>query len=124
MMNMRPKYWQLGATFILLIAVGLLALGAFQIAIGIFTSSLTPNILPAFFASFALNVFFVFGMVGISWLSRSELVREWAGALIIPVHLDEFARGIIDVRYLVFYITGTAFFLFLAVRSLESRKWR
>lgn len=104
--------------------LGLLALGCFQVAIGIFTSSLTSNILPAFFASFALNVFFVFGLTGLSWLSRSEAIREWAGAMVIPVHLDEFARGIVDVRYLVFYFTGTAFFLFLAVRSLESRKWR
>ncbi len=104
--------------------IGLLGLGAFFVSIGIFTSSVTSKIQAAFFLAFVLNVFFLFGVAGLAWLSPSEIVRDWSSALIIPQHLDEFARGIVDVRYLVFYVTATGFFLFLAVRSLESRQWR
>ena len=39
-------------------------------------------------------------------------------------HLSEFARGIVDSRRLVLYGTGTLFFLFLATRALEDKKWR
>jgi ABC-2 type transport system permease protein len=39
-------------------------------------------------------------------------------------HIDEFASGIVDSRRLVFYLSGTLFFLFLASRALEDKKWR
>ena len=35
-----------------------------------------------------------------------------------------FGRGQIDTSLVVFYLGGMAFFLFLTVRSVESRKWR
>jgi len=104
--------------------IGVFAVGAFFVAVGIFTSSLTANILTAFFLAFALDVFFLFGARGLAWLASSTAVRDVATAVDVPRHLDEFARGIVDVRHLVFYLTGTLLFLFLAVRSLESRKWR
>jgi ABC-2 type transport system permease protein len=39
-------------------------------------------------------------------------------------HIEEFASGIVDTRRLVFYLSGTLFFLFLASRALEDKKWR
>ena len=104
--------------------IGVVSLGAFLVSVGIFTSSVTSNILTAFFAAFALDAFFLFGVAGIAWLTQSDAVRDWATAMLIPRQMDDFARGIVDVRYLIFYLTGTVLFLFLAVRSLESRTWR
>jgi len=39
-------------------------------------------------------------------------------------HMDEFARGVVDSRRLVYYLSATLFFLFLTTRALEARKWR
>ena len=39
-------------------------------------------------------------------------------------HMRDFTRGIIDVRQVVFYLSLTAFFLFLTDKSVESRRWR
>jgi ABC-2 type transport system permease protein len=39
-------------------------------------------------------------------------------------HMEDFSRGIVDVRPLVLYASGTVLALFLAVRVVESRKWR
>ena len=39
-------------------------------------------------------------------------------------HMDEFARGIVDSRRIVYYVSATAFFLFLAVASLTAKKER
>jgi hypothetical protein len=36
--------------------------------------------------------------------------------------MDEFSRGIVDTRHLVYYLSATAFFLFLATVSLSSKK--
>jgi ABC-2 type transport system permease protein len=39
-------------------------------------------------------------------------------------HMEDFERGIVDVRPLVFYLSGTALVLFATTRVVESRKWR
>jgi ABC-2 type transport system permease protein len=39
-------------------------------------------------------------------------------------HLDNVARGIIDTRDVIYFGSVITVFLFLAVRTLESRRWR
>ena len=39
-------------------------------------------------------------------------------------HFDDFDRGVIDTKHVVYYVIVTAFFLFLTIRALESRRWR
>jgi ABC-2 type transport system permease protein len=104
--------------------VGIFALGALLVSVGIFCSSLTANLLSAFFLAFALNVALLFGTSGLAWIVRTQGARDWIDAINISAHLDDFSRGILDVRYLVAYGTGTLLFLFLTVRSLEARQWR
>jgi hypothetical protein len=38
--------------------------------------------------------------------------------------MDEFSKGIVDTRRLVYYLSASGFLLFLAARSLELKKWR
>ena len=38
--------------------------------------------------------------------------------------MDSFAKGVIDTKDLVYYLSVTAFALFLTLRSLESKRWR
>ncbi|HYB54265.1 MAG TPA: ABC transporter permease, partial [Thermoanaerobaculia bacterium] len=37
-------------------------------------------------------------------------------------HMDEFSRGVVDTRRLVYYLSGTALFLFLATISLSAKR--
>ncbi len=37
-------------------------------------------------------------------------------------HMDELARGVVDSRRAVYYLSATAFFLFLATVSLAAKK--
>jgi ABC-2 type transport system permease protein len=39
-------------------------------------------------------------------------------------HFFNFPRGVIDVADVVYFLSVIAFFLFLTLCSLESRKWR
>jgi ABC-2 type transport system permease protein len=39
-------------------------------------------------------------------------------------HMRDFARGVIDTRQIVFYLTLSGFFLFLTYRVVESRRWK
>ena len=43
---------------------------------------------------------------------------------LIRSHYDDFERGVIDTKHIVYFLSVTAFFLFLSIRSLESRRWR
>jgi ABC-2 type transport system permease protein len=64
------------------------------------------------------------------------LLAGYAGTLLPPAceplvayvsthfHVMDFARGSIDSRPVVLYVSGTALMLFMAVRQLESRRWR
>jgi hypothetical protein len=36
--------------------------------------------------------------------------------------MDDFARGIVDTRHVVYYLSGTALFLFLAAVTLAAKK--
>ena len=38
--------------------------------------------------------------------------------------MDDFTRGVVDTRTVIFYVSLTFFFLFLTLRVVESRRWK
>jgi hypothetical protein len=44
--------------------------------------------------------------------------------LSVTHHMQDFARGVIDGRALVFHLSVTFFFLFLTQRVIEMRRWK
>jgi ABC-2 type transport system permease protein len=57
-------------------------------------------------------------------LFENELLKQAVGYMNLLRHMEEFSRGIVDSRALVYYLSVTALFLFLATRALAARKWR
>ncbi len=103
--------------------IGILLIGAFYLSVGLLASSLTRNQAVAAVITFVvLCSLFFWGFVpyyarGASW---QEIGRYTSSV----VHMMEFSRGVLDTRPVVFYISGTAWFLFITTKVLESRKWR
>jgi ABC-2 type transport system permease protein len=101
--------------------LGLLLMGAMFLAVGVFASSLTENQVVAAIITF--GVLLMFWVIG--WTA------EFAGGplgtvlthLSILEHNDTFAKGVLDTKDVVYYLNFTALALFLAVRSLEARRW-
>jgi ABC-2 type transport system permease protein len=57
----------------------------------------------------------------------SEAEGWWRRALRnvnISDYLDQFNQGLINTTGVVFFLSTAAFFLFLAVKVVESRRWR
>lgn len=102
--------------------LGLLLLGSCFIAMGLFISSLTKNQIVAGAATFV--VFLLFWII--NWFADS--VGPTAGAILsylsITEHFDDFGKGIIDTKHLVFYLSFIAFGLFLTLKSVDSERWR
>jgi ABC-2 type transport system permease protein len=104
--------------------VGVLIIGQFLIAIGVLASSMTKNQVAAALMSFAVIFLFIIVLNWMSYLFQGGP----AGALFRYVsafeQMADFSRGILDLRPVVLYVSGTVFALFLATRVVESRKWR
>jgi len=102
--------------------LGLFLEGAAMLAIGLMASSWTENQLIAFFIALVLCMFF--GLVHMTlplFSGTVATVFEW---LSLHVHFRSMARGVIDTRDLVYFLTVAGFALAVAFRSLESRRWR
>ncbi len=101
--------------------LGLILLGSAYLAIGIFASSTTENQIVAFIIGFAIIfVFFMLDKVLIFIPTPLVSIFEY---LSTDYHFNSLARGVIDTRDIIYYISLTTFTLVLAARSLESRKW-
>jgi ABC-2 type transport system permease protein len=104
---------------------GLILQGAAMISLGLLASSWTSNQLIAFFVGGFLCLIF--------WILDSFLPffqQSMAGAvpvvqwLSLNYHFTSMARGVVDSRDVIYFVSLSAFSLGLAFRALESRKWR
>ena len=101
--------------------VGLFLLGSAALSVGIFASSLSSNQIVAAVVSGAL--LFALWFVGMAASYRPEALGEVIQSLSLSHHFEDFYRGIIDTRAIVYYLSVTALFLFLTIRSLETGRW-
>ncbi len=102
--------------------IGLIFLGAAYLSIGIFTSSLTQNQIVAFITSFV--IIFALFMLDKVLMFMPTILASFLEYLSVSYHFSNISRGVIDSRDVVYYLSLIFFFLFLAVRALENRKWR
>lgn len=102
--------------------LGMLLQAAAMLAIGTFISTLTKNQIIAGAATFGVCLLiFVLGWVG-GYESSS-----WAQVLTymsVTTHMESFAKGVLDSKDAVYYLTVIFLGLFLTARSLESLRWR
>jgi ABC-2 type transport system permease protein len=102
--------------------IGFFLLGLAFIAVCTFTSSLADNYVTAAIASFGALV----GLIMAGSFSRTvqvPVLSEILSALAITKQYDEFIRGIFRPGPIVYYISFSAVFIFLAIISLTSRRF-
>jgi ABC-2 type transport system permease protein len=103
--------------------LGVLGIGALFLAVGLFASGISRNQIVAALVGFAL-VFALFILSLLEFLVNDENLRQVLGYLNLIQHMEDFSKGIVDTRRIVYYVTGTTFFLFLTSRTLYANKWR
>ena len=93
-----------------------------MLAIGTFISTLTKNQIIAGAATF--GVCLLLWIVG--WVAGYE-TATWAQVLAymsIITHFESFAKGVLDSKDAIFYVTVIFLGLFFTARSMESLRWR
>jgi ABC-2 type transport system permease protein len=112
-----PLDWgPVGASYL-----GTVGIGSLFLSIGLFMSSLTKNQVVAAVGSFAI-IFLTFIPAFLEFLINDPKLRDAVQYLNLYQHMDEFSKGIVDTRHLVYYVSVSALFLFLASRALEAAK--
>jgi ABC-2 type transport system permease protein len=104
--------------------LGTLLVGASSLALGLLFSTLTRNqILAAVLSFVSLSMLLLVGALG------DALVRSgpWAPALDyinLFRQMDDFGRGIVDSRHIIYHLSIVAVALFAATRALELKRGR
>src|SRR5918999_5314907 len=102
--------------------LGLLLMGGCFLSVGLFISSLTKNQIVAAMATFA--VFLMLWVI--NWIGTfvGPTMQSVLAYLSLTEHFDDFAKGVIDTKHLIYYASFMAFGLFLTVKSVDSERWR
>ncbi|MCG6921405.1 MAG: ABC transporter permease [Acidobacteria bacterium] len=103
-------------------ALGLFLLGCCFLAMGTFVSTLTRNQIVAGILSFCLFL----GMWTLGWADSPTAGSgmKVVAYLGVTTHLEDLAKGVVDLKDIVFYLSVITFGLFLAHQSVESQRWR
>jgi ABC-2 type transport system permease protein len=102
--------------------LGLLLQAGGLLAIGAFISTLTRNQIIAGAATFAICLL----LWVLEWVSGYE-TATWAQVLAymsVVTHFESFAKGVLDTKDAIFYLTVIFLGLFFTARSMESLRWR
>jgi ABC-2 type transport system permease protein len=100
--------------------------GLFFIAIGIFASSLARNQAVAGILSFTmlfvltLGLHFLQDLTALNHEALAPFKMAVENAQVFR-HLDDFSRGIVDLRQLLFYVSGSVLCLIFSIFSVEAK---
>lgn len=102
--------------------LGMLLLGSALISIGMFISSLTESSVVSAILTLVINILVLYmssfaGMVNATWLAN---ILEKAAFINV---FDNFGANVFSVSDVVYFVSISAAFLFLCVRSLDKRRW-
>ena len=103
---------------------GLLLVGGLYMAVGICISAFNKSQLVSFMITVLITGLFTVGMY---LLSRAEFMPNWLKQNMYSMNVNEhflaFAKGLIDIRDIVYFVSSIALFLFLGIKALESKRW-
>jgi ABC-2 type transport system permease protein len=103
--------------------LGLFLMGLSFLSLGVLISALSENQIVALIISYGALLGFWF----LGWAVDPDSGKKIGNVLVefsIIQHLDNFIRGVIDTKDLVYYVLFIFTCVFLTIRVLESKRWR
>jgi ABC-2 type transport system permease protein len=105
--------------------LGILLLGSVFVSLGCCASALTRSqVIAAIITLFVGGIFVLLGFLAGQLQPQSDWQSQLLASLALFNQMYDFARGVVDTRAVVLYVTLTFFFLFLTLRIVESRRWK
>lgn len=108
--------------------LGIFLSGCMFLSIGCLASSLTRSQVTAAMMSLAVGVILLI----VAYLANAQVIPvtgQWQLASVLYYfnlfkQMEDFTRGVVDTRTVIFYLSISLFFLFLTLRVVESRRWK
>ena len=105
--------------------LGIFLVGALFVSLGCFASSISRTQMTAAIISFVLGVsLFALGFLAEHIPVTAQWQTNFLSYFGLFGQMRDFARGVVDTRAVIFYLTLTLVFLFLTLRAVESRRWK
>ncbi|MBV9127282.1 MAG: ABC transporter permease subunit [Verrucomicrobia bacterium] len=103
----------------------LLLMGMFYISIGCLASVLTQNqIIAAIVSLVTILLFFFIGIVATVKPNVSQNLRDLMAYTTSVLHMQDYSRGVLDTRPMVFYTSMTLLLQFITYQVFQYRKWQ
>ena len=102
--------------------LGMLLLGSALISIGMFISSLTESSVISAILTLVINILVLYmssfaGMIKVTWIAN---IIEKAAFVNV---FENFGENVFSISDIVYFLSISAAFLFLCLRSLDKRRW-
>lgn len=101
--------------------LGLILISSCFLAFGLLMSSMSKNQIVAALTSFGF--FLILWLIG-ALSARAGTIGKFLSYLSFNEHYNDFARGVIQLKDVVYYVSFTCVCLFATFKSIESSKWR
>jgi ABC-2 type transport system permease protein len=112
-----PEWKPIATTYL-----GLILMGGCFISVGLLISSLTRNQIIAGVVTFAVFLMlWVINWIG-SFLGATG--QAIVTHLSLTDHFDDFTRGVLDTKHLIYYLSFISLGLYLTAKSVDSERWR
>ncbi len=102
--------------------LGLYLYAAAALAIGIMASSLSGNQIVA--AVVGIGILLMLTNIDRIGALLQGVSADVISGISMNAHFEDFSRGVLDSSHVVYFLSLIAVFLFITVRSLETRRWR
>ena len=102
--------------------VGLFLLGAAFISIGLFISGLTENQILAVIGTFVVLMIIFFSYYFADSINNT-LVKKIITVVSFQSRYEKFTTGVFSITGMLFFVSVAVIFNFLAIRTLERRRW-
>jgi ABC-2 type transport system permease protein len=105
--------------------LGIFLVGCLFLSLGCFASAISRSQMAAAMISFVLGVtLFSLGFLAEALPATAQWQSQALSYFGLFEQMHDFARGVVDTRTVIFYVSVTVFFLFLTLRVVESRRWK
>jgi ABC-2 type transport system permease protein len=118
-----PGAFDVGA--ILSTYLGIILLGGVFVSLGCFASAITRSQVTAAMISLVFGAsLFLLAYLATQLPNSDSLPAKALGVFNLFEQMHDFARGTVDTRPVVLFLSLTTLFLFLTLRVVESRRWK
>lgn len=104
--------------------LGVVLVGGAFVSLGMLTSILSNSQVVAALICFTLVTVIFFGGLYGAYAAQNDIAHSVGLYTCSFLHLLDFARGVVDSRQVVFYVTLTILFLFATTRVLDAHRWK